>query len=74
MVFGKDLAFELKSLLCDPFGPNLRNEVAHGLVDENTCHSPYAIYAWWLALRLTINTWWNAAHKNQAREDSNGDG
>lgn len=73
-VFGKDLAFELKSLFCDAFGPNLRNELAHGLLDEDACHSPFAIYAWWLALRLTFNTWWNAARRNQLREDANGDG
>lgn len=71
-VFGKDLAFELKSLFCDAFGPNLRNELAHGLLDEDECHSPFVIYAWWLALRLTFNTWWNAAHKNQVTEDSTG--
>lgn len=70
-IFGKDLAFELKSLFCDPFGPNLRNELAHGLLDDDACHSPFSIYAWWLALRLTLNTWWNAAQKNQVTEDSN---
>lgn len=73
-VFGKDLAFELKALFCDAFGPNLRNELAHGLLDEDGCHSPFAIYAWWLALRLTFNTWWNAARKGEIREDSNGEG
>jgi hypothetical protein len=67
-VFGKDLAFELKSLFCDPFGPNLRNELAHGLLDQDACRSPYAIYAWWLALRLTFNTWWNAAHAGEVEE------
>lgn len=72
-VFGKDLAFELRSLFCDAFGPNLRNELAHGLLDEGACHSPFAIYAWWLALRLTFNTWWNAAHKDEVAEASNGD-
>lgn len=66
-VFGKDLAFELRTLFCDAFGPNLRNELAHGLLDEGACHSPFAIYAWWLALRLVFNTWWNAA-----RRDPNG--
>jgi hypothetical protein len=65
-VFGKDLAFELKTLFCDAFGPNLRNELAHGLLDVNACHSPFAIYAWWLGLRLVFNTWWNAAHKDEA--------
>ena len=61
-VFGKDLAFELESLFCNAFGPNLRNELAHGLLDEDGCNSPFAIYAWWLALRLTFNTWWNSAN------------
>jgi hypothetical protein len=63
-VFGKDLAFELKTLFCDAFGPNLRNELAHGLIDEDACHSPFAIYAWWLGLRLVFNTWYNAAYKD----------
>ena len=58
-VFGKSLTFELKVLFCDPFGPNLRNELAHGLLDEEGCSSPFVIYAWWLALRHTFNTWWN---------------
>lgn len=62
-VFGRDLAFELKALFCDAFGPNLRNELAHGLIDEDSCHSPYAIYAWWLGLRIVFNTWWNTARK-----------
>lgn len=71
-VFGKDIAFELKSLFCDVFGPNLRNELAHGLLDEDGCHSPFAIYAWWLTLKLTFNTWWNAARKSKVVENSTG--
>ncbi|MGE8175423.1 DUF4209 domain-containing protein [Pseudomonas fluorescens] len=59
-VFGKDLAFELKTLFCDAFGPNLRNELAHGLLEQDACYSAYAIYAWWLGLRLVFSTWWNA--------------
>lgn len=67
-VFGKDLAFELRTLFCDSFGPNLRNELAHGLLDADACHSPFAIYAWWLGFRLVFNTWWNAARKDSASE------
>ena len=33
-IFGEDISFELKALFCDPFGPNLRNELAHGLLDD----------------------------------------
>jgi hypothetical protein len=65
-IFGKDLVFELKALLCDAFGPNLRNELAHGLLDDSDCRSPAAIYAWWLGLKLVFNTWWSA----QAGTDS----
>lgn len=57
-VFGKDLVFELRALLCDPFGPNLRNELAHGLLDDADCSSAASVYTWWLGLRLVFNTWW----------------
>lgn len=63
-IFGDDLEFEIKALFCDAFGPNLRNELAHGLLEEDACQSIYAIYAWWLGLRLVFNTYWNAARKN----------
>ena len=69
VVFGKDLAFELRTLFCDAFGPNLRNELAHGLLDADACYTPFAIYAWWLGFRLVFNTWWNAARKDSASEE-----
>ena len=59
-IFGEDLCFEIKALFCDPAGPNLRNNVAHGLLDDKACRSPYAVYAWWLGLKLVLNTLWNA--------------
>lgn len=63
-VFGKDLVFELKALFCDPFGHNLRNELAHGLLDDGDCRSAASIYAWWLGLKLVFNTWWNSRAAN----------
>lgn len=65
-VFGEDLVFELRSLFCDAFGPNLRNELAHGLLDEDGCNSIFSVYAWWLALRLTVSAWWNASRRQAA--------
>lgn len=67
-VFGKNISFELRSLFCDAFGPNLRNVLAHGLIDEAGCHSAYAIYAWWFALRLTFMAWWNTARPATSTE------
>lgn len=58
-IFGTDLAFELKALFCDQFGPNLRNELAHGLISYEESVSIYSIYAWWLLLRIILNTFWN---------------
>lgn len=52
-ILGDNLAFEFQSLFCNSFGPNLRNEIAHGLLSAPECYSPYAIYTWWLALKLT---------------------
>ncbi len=69
VVFGKDLAFELRTLFCDAFGPNLRNKLAHGLLDADACHTPFAIYAWWLGFRLVFETWWNAARKDSESEE-----
>lgn len=64
-IFGEDLAFEFKALFCDAFGPNLRNELAHGLLDAPSCQTPQTFYAWWFVLRMTFNNFWNAVRKSQ---------
>lgn len=51
----KNLLFELKSLLTSPPGPNLRNEIAHGLIEFEKANSPIGAYLWWLALKLMLN-------------------
>jgi hypothetical protein len=62
-IFGENIAFEIKALFCDPFGPNLRNELAHGLIGVDQAQSTYSIYAWWLMLKIVFNTFWNARHQ-----------
>lgn len=69
MIFGEDLSFEIKALFCDPFGPNLRNELAHGLLDDKACQTIYSIYAWWLGLKLVFVTFWNAAQKTSRNNE-----
>ncbi len=61
-IFGDSLSFEIRALFCDAFGPNLRNELAHGLLDDEACQSIHSVYAWWFGLRLIFNTFWNATH------------
>ena len=58
-IFGANLSFEIKALFCDSSGPNLRNELAHGLLDDGACYSSYAIYAWWFGLKLVFRAFWN---------------
>jgi hypothetical protein len=51
-IFGEGMAFDLRGLLVERFGLNLRNDIAHGLLAESQMVSPGAIYAWWLVFRL----------------------
>jgi hypothetical protein len=57
-VFGEDLAFAIRATFCDGFGPNLRNELAHGLLDADALQSAESIYAWWLLLRTIYLQYW----------------
>ena len=64
--FGDDLTFELGALFCDPLGPNLRNNVAHGLLDFDACRSVPSMYAWWLCFRLMFRAFWRVANPGPA--------
>lgn len=51
-LLGEDAVFDLRGVFVDLHGANLRNELAHGLIDFGGFHSSVARYAWWLILRL----------------------
>jgi hypothetical protein len=59
-VLGEDQVFQLKGLLVQHYGANLRNEIAHGTLGVNELNSGFyalqLIYLWWLALRLCLTT------------------
>jgi hypothetical protein len=57
-VLGESLAFELRALLVEQQGANLRNHLAHGLLTDGEAWSAYAVYACWLALRLAVIPVW----------------
>lgn len=71
-VFGEDLTFEIRAVFCDPSGPNLRNELAHGLLSEGACQSAAGIYAWYFALRIVFDTFWNAHRPPQPADAREG--
>jgi hypothetical protein len=53
-VFGEDLLFEMQGLLIERFGGNLRNQMAHGLLDVGHMIGSQSIYFWWLTLHLVV--------------------
>jgi hypothetical protein len=61
-IFTRDLAFEIRALFCGPTGPNLRNDVAHGLLSDQSAGSGTSLYTWWFALRLIFIMFWNSLH------------
>jgi hypothetical protein len=53
-IFGPDIAFDLRGILIERFGDNMRNEFAHGLMPESAFYVPSAAYLWWLVLHLCV--------------------
>lgn len=65
-IFGDDLAFEIRSIFCDAYGPNLRNDVAHGLLDDESCSNTPSVYAWWFLLKLVFSDFVAASLRRNA--------
>ena len=55
-LLGENLVFDLRSLLVERFGSNLRNELAHGLRSFEAFFTPEACYCWWLVLHVICVT------------------
>lgn len=73
-LFGVDTIFDLRGLLVEPHGANLRNEMAHGLLDSNQFYSSAVRYLWWLTLRLCCIPFFNRlAGEPQSGEESEGE-
>ncbi|MFH1397236.1 MAG: DUF4209 domain-containing protein [Candidatus Omnitrophota bacterium] len=53
-IFGKDLLWEMRSLLIEQAGPNMRNRVCHGLADSNDLNGASSIFLLWLTLYLIV--------------------
>ncbi|MDM3843455.1 MAG: DUF4209 domain-containing protein [Aphanizomenon gracile PMC638.10] len=51
-IFDEDTLFDLQGLLIEKSGSNLRNRMAHGLINDNDFSSPIFSYLWWVTLRL----------------------
>lgn len=53
-IFGEAMVFELRGVLIEKTGHELRNRIAHGFSGTGDCHTPAALMTWWLVLRLCV--------------------
>lgn len=51
-IFDEDTLFDLKGLLVEHSGTNLRNRMAHGLINDREFNTSIMSYLWWVTLRL----------------------
>lgn len=56
-LLGENLCFEIKTIFTDSRGFNLRNDIAHGLLDDEYAVTAGSVYAWHLTLRLIIKSY-----------------
>lgn len=53
-VFGEDLVFDMRGLLIERWGSNLRNLMAHGLIEVDQMVGAASTYFWWLTLSMVV--------------------
>lgn len=53
-IFGKDLVWEMRALLIEKYGPNLRNRVCHGLINSSDINSNSSLFLLWLSICLLV--------------------
>lgn len=64
-LLGGGLHFALTAILTSRFGYNLRNKLAHGLVEPSDCYSVVSLYFWALVLLICVRTLPSAPPKSE---------
>jgi hypothetical protein len=67
-LFDEDTLFDLQGLLIEESGSNLRNRMAHGLINDNGFLHSLMSYLWWLTLRLCCLPIWDYQQKAEQSE------
>lgn len=57
-VLGKDFVFQLRALLTEKPGYNLRNLYTHGLLSDDSLHNHGLFNLWWILLRMILFVPW----------------
>ncbi len=53
-IFGKNMLWEMRSILIEQSGPNLRNRICHGLANFEDVNSASSIFLLWLTIYLLV--------------------
>jgi len=53
-IFGESCWFELRGLLIEKTGAELRNQITHGFISNGDCYGPASRNVWWIVLRLCM--------------------
>ncbi|MFN5398887.1 MAG: DUF4209 domain-containing protein, partial [Pseudanabaena sp.] len=70
-IFDENTLFDLKCILVEHAGSNLRNRMAHGLISDSEFTSPLMSYIWWLTLRLCCLPIWIHQQSEQSTVSNN---
>lgn len=68
-MLGPNVLFDLRCLLSDSFGANLRNLLSHGLIGHATMYSAPVSYLCWLVLHLCAGPVLLRAHERRSAEE-----
>lgn len=67
-ILGEDIVFHLEGLLIEKSSINLRNLMAHGLMNYSEFNTPENLYLWWIILKLCClfkkATWQSSREKD----------
>jgi hypothetical protein len=69
-VLGKDFVFQLRALLTEKAGFNLRNLYCHGLLTDDGVHQDGLFMLWWVLLRMTLFVPWGYEWYRNRMDDS----
>ena len=69
-ILGEDMLFDLQCILVERVGSNMRNRMAHGLLDETGFSGAIAEYVWWIALKLCFIGWLSVIQQQKMPDES----
>ncbi|MEZ5414408.1 MAG: DUF4209 domain-containing protein [Opitutaceae bacterium] len=63
-LIGPDLMFDLRGILVERAGLNLRNNIAHGLIPADAFYGAGPVNLWWLVLHMLSRPFFNTAQED----------